>query len=42
MIGNTADSAALSKTGGGVVKTPGFTDLITKVRLIQALFLRVE
>src|SRR5512133_3816881 len=39
---NTADSAALSKTGGGVAKTPGLMECRTKSRLMQALPLSVE
>src|SRR5512138_808469 len=38
----TADSAALSKTGGGVEKAPGLMECRTKSRLMQALPLSVE
>ena len=37
---NTADSAALSKSGGGGYEP--FTECKTKSILMQALFLRVE
>ena len=39
---NKADSATLSKTGGGVGKFPALTECRTKSMLMQALFLRVE
>ena len=38
----TTDSTALSKTGGGVSKFPGWSECRTKSMLMQALFLRVE
>jgi cysteine synthase len=39
---NTADSASLLKTGGGVEEAPGSIEWRTKSILMQALFLRVE
>jgi hypothetical protein len=37
-----ADSAFLSKTGGGVGKFPGLAECKTKEMLMQALFRTVE
>ena len=42
IVEKTADSAVLSKTGGGVGKLLGFEERNTKLTLIQALLCTVE
>ena len=42
IVVNTADSAARSKTGGGVSVTPGTTDHNRKLKVMHALPFAVE
>jgi hypothetical protein len=42
VVSITADSVAISKSGGGVGKLPGLSESKTNERLMQALLLVVE